>query len=87
MVSAALSPEALLMTDGASIHRKVTEGFAGHEFVYHGSDEFARRGWDGDGPYDVPAAHEDNVHAGLRTRASSVGRRRAVGAGAGLGPR
>ena len=58
MVSAAVSSEALLMTDGASIHRKVAEGFAGHEFVDHGSDEFARRGWDGE-----PSVHNNTAES------------------------
>lgn len=46
------------MTDGASIHRKVAEGFAGHEFVDHGSDEFARRGWDGE-----PSVHNNTAES------------------------
>ena len=49
-VSTAVSPEAFLMTDGASVYRKVSEAVAGHEFVDHESDEFARPGWDGDRP-------------------------------------
>ena len=34
------------MGDGAIVYRKVAEDFAGHEFVDHGADEFARPGRD-----------------------------------------
>lgn len=57
-VSTAVSPEAFLMTDGASVYRKVSEAFAGHEFVDHGSDEFARPGWDGG-----PSVHNNTAES------------------------
>ncbi len=46
-VVAGVSSDALLMTDGAQIYRRVSQSFAGHQTVDHGADEFARPGEDG----------------------------------------
>lgn len=46
-VEAAVSAGATLMTDGAPVYRKVAPGFAGHAWVDHTGDEFARVGEDG----------------------------------------
>lgn len=46
-VAAGVVKQAYLMTDGATIYRKVAEGYVGHDYVDHGADEFARPGDDG----------------------------------------
>lgn len=45
-------------TDGAIIYRKVAPGFAGHAWVDHGLDEFARPGDDGG-----PSVHNNTAES------------------------